>query len=295
MLQQFAVIILWAISYNVTGELLSGHIDSDSQTIIRLAIATGVMALFMPWVSVPNEYKKKLMILGTWFMGLMYITYHMLYDYLSFVEVMYLFTTAPLILAAGSALLNKQLKVMPFILGGISIWAVYYMKGTEITDATFAGIALTFVCLVAYNWGQVVYKKIQPEFPEVKHHHAFFWIYLGGLLAVIPYFIATYDAETIKLPTEFSQWFGLVFLAVVITAAGYWLLGWGATKVNDSQLAIFQNADVPTGLLVNVILFNTITDKAVALSVMGIILVLLYVGHKYNDLLVFDFGKKKEA
>ena len=77
------------------------------------------------------------------------------------------------------------------------------------------------------------------------------------LVASIAYFIF---GDTEMMPTASIQWSVLIYLGAVASGLGYFLWNKGVTKVNTGALAIMNNALVPLGLLVNLVIWNKDAD-----------------------------------
>lgn len=63
-----------------------------------------------------------------------------------------------------------------------------------------------------------------------------------------------------KLPTSHLQWGILVYLGTVASGLGYFIWNKGATMVNAGALAIMNNALVPAGLIMNIVIWNRDVD-----------------------------------
>ena len=59
-----------------------------------------------------------------------------------------------------------------------------------------------------------------------------------------------------KLPTTSLQWEVLIYLGLIASGLGYFFWNKGATKVDAGTLAIMNNALVPAGLIVNLLIWN---------------------------------------
>ena len=109
--------------------------------------------------------------------------------------------------------------------------------------------------------GQVAYKhviKTSPELEKAPKHTIFGLFFIGAfLVALIAYFIF---GTTEKMPTTTVQWGVLLYLGAVASGLGYFLWNKGVTKVNTGSLAIMNNALVPLGLLVNLVIWNKDAD-----------------------------------
>ena len=61
-------------------------------------------------------------------------------------------------------------------------------------------------------------------------------------------------------PQHTHQWLILLWLGLAASAGGYFLWNLGATKVSSGQLAVMNDALIPAGLVVNLVIWNRDTD-----------------------------------
>ena len=81
--------------------------------------------------------------------------------------------------------------------------------------------------------------------------------YLGALAVALP---AWWLLGKPQYPTSGLQWGILLWLGVGASGLGYFLWNKGATLVSSGVLAIMNNALIPAGLLVNLLLWGKDTD-----------------------------------
>jgi drug/metabolite transporter (DMT)-like permease len=63
-----------------------------------------------------------------------------------------------------------------------------------------------------------------------------------------------------KLPTTNLQWGVLIYLGTIAAGLGYFAWHKGATLVNVGVVAVMNNLLIPTGILVNVVIWNRDAD-----------------------------------
>ncbi len=80
--------------------------------------------------------------------------------------------------------------------------------------------------------------------------------YLGALVVALPAWLLL---GTPQYPTTTLQWGILLWLGIGAWL-GYFLWNKGATQVSSGVLAIMNNALIPAGLLVNLLLWGKDTD-----------------------------------
>ena len=77
-------------------------------------------------------------------------------------------------------------------------------------------------------------------------------------MIALPSFLIFGDAD--KLPTTSLQWGILGWLGLAASGLGLYLWNRGACEVDAGTLAIMNNALVPAGLLVNLLIWNRDAD-----------------------------------
>ncbi|MNP52848.1 hypothetical protein D3C76_1472690 [compost metagenome] len=81
--------------------------------------------------------------------------------------------------------------------------------------------------------------------------------YLGALAVALPAWLMLGQPQ---YPSTNLQWGILLWLGVGASGLGYFLWNKGATLVSSGVLAIMNNALIPAGLLVNLVLWGKDTD-----------------------------------
>ena len=119
--------------------------------------------------------------------------------------------------------------------------------------------------------GQVCYKKLmENQTISIPQHTIFGYFYFGALIVAIIAFLLFGNTE--KLPTTTTQWGILIYLGLVASGLGYFAWNKGACLVNAGALAIMNDALVPAGLIVNIVIWNRNIDL-ISLTIGGAIIV----------------------
>ncbi|MBS3756591.1 MAG: EamA family transporter, partial [Desulfobacterales bacterium] len=121
------------------------------------------------------------------------------------------------------------------------------------------GFFLVQAANMCFALGQVAYKKLmesrqQAGLQRLPQHSVFGFFYLGALVVSTGGWLVWGDLG--MMPTTAVQWGVLLWLGLGASAVGYFLWNKGATMVNPGALAIMNNALVPAGLLVNLLIWN---------------------------------------
>jgi len=132
-------------------------------------------------------------------------------------------------------------------------------------DGLDSGFLLGFLVVQGANLcfalGQVGYRRLSAGLSaSLPRYSVFGWFYLGALAVAVPAFSLLGNAAA--LPASGVQWGVLLWLGLVASGLGYFLWNLGATRVDAGALAIMNNALIPAGLLVNLVICNRDADLA---------------------------------
>jgi drug/metabolite transporter (DMT)-like permease len=93
---------------------------------------------------------------------------------------------------------------------------------------------------------------------SVPGYRTFGYFFFGALIIALPSFLIFGDAG--KLPSTPTQWGILAWLGLAASGLGLYLWNRGACVVDAGTLAVMNNALVPAGLLVNLLIWNRDAD-----------------------------------
>ena len=108
-------------------------------------------------------------------------------------------------------------------------------------------------------------------------HNVFGWFFIGAMVIALPVFLVF--GNSAALPTTSVQWGVLAWLGLVASGVGYFAWNQGATRVDAGTLAVMNNALVPAGLAVNLLIWNREADVARLLLGAGIMAASLWLNH----------------
>jgi drug/metabolite transporter (DMT)-like permease len=130
---------------------------------------------------------------------------------------------------------------------------------------------------ICFALGQVLYKKLleDPVLRDAKQSTLFGYFHLGALAVSLVAFILFGNTE--KITPDATQWIVLLWLGIVASGLGYFLWNRGATQVDSGILAIMNNAVVPLGLIVNLVVWGREINYASLLLGGGLILSALWL------------------
>ncbi len=281
MLYLVAVTVLWAFSFSLIGEFLAGAVDSYFAVLTRVALAFAVFLPFLKPSLLSIKQKAILAILGAVQLGLMYIFFYHSFLHLSVPEVLLFTIFTPLYVAILNDAMFKRFNPFYLLCALIATAGAAIIRFNGINDNFWLGFAIVQGANLCFAFGQVGYKKLTSTFQaSVSNHNVFAWFYLGALAVALPAFF--FFGNNDKLPQNGEQWGVLLWLGVVASGLGYYFWNQGALKVSGGTLAIMNNALIPAGLVVNLLLWQKDTDFSRLFLGGAIIAFALWMSHQYS-------------
>lgn len=255
------VTALWAFSFSLIGVYLSGQVDSYLAVLIRILLASLIFAPFLRPRAIPARLRWQLMAIGAIQLGLMYIFFYRSFLLLPVPEVLLFTIFTPIYITLLDDLMQKRLSPFYLLTAAIAVIGAAIIRYDGISDGFWLGFAVVQGANLCFAIGQVAYRHVAPQLPEdIAHRHVFGWFYLGALALVVVMFLLF--GSTDKLPSQPVHFVVLGWLGIIASGLGYFLWNKGATRVDAGTLAIMNNALVPAGLLVNLLIWNREADLA---------------------------------
>lgn len=282
MLYLVAVTVLWAFSFSLIGEFLAGAVDSYFAVLTRIILAAAVFLPFLKISLLSAKQKAILASLGAVQLGLMYIFFYHSFLYLSVPEVLLFTIFTPLYVAILNDALFRRFTPFYLLCALIATAGAAIIRFNGVTDNFWFGFAVVQGANLCFALGQVGYKKLTSTFEtQVPYHNVFAWFYLGALAIALPAFFLF--GNTNQLPQNTEQWGVLLWLGIVASGLGYYFWNQGALKVSGGTLAIMNNALIPAGLVVNLLLWQKDTDFSRLFLGGAIIAIALWMSHQYTQ------------
>ncbi|MCK0743990.1 EamA family transporter [Chromohalobacter nigrandesensis] len=253
------VTVLWAFSFSLIGVYLSGQVDSYFAVLTRIGLAAAVFLIWLRPQRLPLGHIVGLMTIGAVQLGAMYIGFYQSFLLLSVPEVLMFTIFTPLYITLIDDILQGRFTPFYLLTAALAVLGAAVIRYADISDAYWVGFLVVQSSNLCFAVGQVAYRHLAPRLPrEIAHRHVFGWFYLGALCVALPAFWLFGDVTA--LPTTSLQWGVLLWLGVVASGLGYFLWNKGACRVDAGTLAIMNNALVPAGLLVNLLIWNRDAD-----------------------------------
>lgn len=282
-----AVTVLWAFSFSLIGVYLAGQVDAWFSVLIRVFLAMCVFLPFLRFKHLSRQLALKLMSLGAVQLGVMYGFYYHSFLYLSVPEVLLFTVMTPVYITLINDLLAKQFNVHYLLVAAIAVIGAITIRYESINEHYFIGFMLVQGANLCFALGQVGYKRLM-QTNSLAQSTVFGCFFIGAFIVALFSFMLF--GNTNKLPSTMTQWLVLTHLGLVASGLGYFAWNKGATLVDVGTLAIMNNVLIPTGIIVNLLIWNRDADM-VRLAVGGVIMLFaLWLNHRIGAVL-----KKSES
>ncbi|QJD58292.1 DMT family transporter [Pseudomonas sp. gcc21] len=260
MFHLIAVTLLWAVSFSLIGEYLAGQVDSYFSVLTRIVLAG---LLFLPLLRparLPRGMIPGLLVVGALQFGVTYICLYLSFELLSVPEVLLFTIFTPLYVALADNLLKRRFSIGPVVATLIAVLGAAVIRYDGLSDSYIRGFLLLQLANMAFAAGQIGYAHL------VRHHqvdvrqqwNGFGFFFIGALIVALPAWFLLGDAQ--KLPHSSVQWGVLGWLGLAASGLGFFFWNRGATQVDAGTLGIMNNALIPAGLVVNLLVWNQEAD-----------------------------------
>ncbi|MEW7867438.1 carboxylate/amino acid/amine transporter [Aeromonas diversa] len=252
------VTLLWAFSFSLIGVYLAGQVDAYFSVLTRIVLASLVFLPFLKVRGLRPAFILRLMALGATQLGVMYLFYYHSFLLLTVPEVLIFTIFTPLYVTALYDLMERRFNP-PFLWGAVlAVAGAAIIRFNGLTSNYLLGFLVVQGANLCFALGQVGYKVLLArEQSPLPQQRVFGWFYLGALAVALPAWLLLGQP---KYPTSGLQWGILLWLGIGASGLGYFLWNKGATQVSSGVLAIMNNALIPAGLIVNLLLWNQGTD-----------------------------------
>lgn len=253
------VTALWAFSFSLIGVYLAGQVDSYFAVLVRVALATLVFLPFLRPALLRGRQRLALMALGAVQLGIMYIFFYQSFLLLTVPEVLLFTIFTPFYVALLDDALFKRFTPIYLVTAALAVLGAAVIRYEGIAGEFWLGFLVVQGANLCFALGQVGYRRLSVTLPDsLPRYSVFAWFYLGAMAVALPAFALL--GNTAALPTTGVQWGVLAWLGLVASGLGYYLWNLGATRVDAGALAIMNNALIPAGLVVNLVIWNRDAD-----------------------------------
>ena len=252
------VTLLWAFSFSFIGVYLAGKVDVYFMVLTRTLLALLVFLPFLRWGRLRPVLAGQLMAIGAIQLGVMYLFYYHSFLLLTVPEVLIFTIFTPLYVTLCHDLLARRLHGKYLLTALLAVLGAAVIRYDHLTSDYLLGFAVVQGANLCFALGQVGYKWVLARETEpLPQHQVFASFFTGALLVSL---IAWLWLGSPHYPSNGLQWGLLGWLGAGASGLGYFLWNKGATQVNAGVLAIMNNALIPAGLLVNLLIWNQEAD-----------------------------------
>ena len=251
------VTLFWAFSFGLIKRLTG--FDGAFISAARLALALLVFLPFLRVRTLAPRTRLALAGIGAVQFGLMYLAYNESFRFLPSYEVALFTLTTPVLVTLLADALDRTLRPRALVASLIAVAgaACLVMKSATI-GGTLPGFALVQLANVAFALGQVLYRRLRLQQPELRDREIFALLYLGAFAVALPATLVRTDFSTLALtPVNVGI---LLYLGLAASGLGFFLWNVGATRVNAGTLAVMNNAKIPLGIAVSLLVFGETAD-----------------------------------
>lgn len=277
-----AVTLLWAVSFSLIGEYLAGQVDSYFSVLTRIVLAGLIFVPFLRPARFAAGFMAGVTLVGALQFGLTYICLYLSFEYLSVPEVLLFTIFTPLYVALVDNALKRRFSLGPIISTLVAVLGAAIIRYDGVSEAFITGFLILQLANLAFAAGQVGYAHL------VRHYHpdgnnlwqGFGFFFIGAFVLVMPAFLLLGNLD--RLPQTATHWSVLAWLGLAASGLGFFFWNKGATQVDAGTLGIMNNALVPAGLIVNLVIWNRDADIPRLLIGGAIILLSLWVNANWD-------------
>ncbi|ERI50560.1 membrane protein [Pseudomonas sp. EGD-AK9] len=253
------VTLLWAFSFSLIGEYLAGAVDSYFAVLSRILIAGLLFVPLTRWRGQAPAFVRGMLLIGALQFGVTYVCLYLSFNLLTVPEVLLFTILTPLHVTLIEDALNRRFNPWALLAALVAVLGAGIIRYDGVSQGFLLGFLLLQLANFTFAAGQVLYKHLLLRHPSNEpQYRRFGFFYLGALLVALPAFLLLGNAE--RLPSTLLQWSVLAWLGVVASGLGLYWWNQGASLVDGGTLAVMNNALVPAGLLVNLLIWNHDAD-----------------------------------
>ena len=249
------VTVLWAFSFSLIGEYLAGHVDSYFAVLSRIVIAGLLFVPLTRWRGHDSGFVGGMLLIGALQFGITYVCLYLSFAVLSVPEVLLFTILTPLHVTLIEDALNRRFNPWALLAAAVAVLGAGVIRYDGISSGFLYGFFLLQIANFTFAAGQVLYKHLLQRYPsDEPQYRRFGYFYVGALLIALPAFLLLGNPQ--RLPATPVQWGVLLWLGVMASGLGLYWWNKGASLVDGGTLAVMNNALVPAGLLVNLLIWN---------------------------------------
>ena len=248
------VTLLWAFSFSLIGEFLSGRVDSYFSAFSRVVLALAVFLPFMKFELKNIGLYSKIALIGAIQIGTMYIFYYNSFLYLSVAEVALFTIFTPFYVSIVYDIFARRLRPLYLLSVTVAVIGALIIRYGSVNSDFWLGFLLVQGANLCFGIGQSSYKFLLESKGFSEQKGLFGYFFVGASLVTGVAFVLFGNFSKISL--DFTQALVLIWLGVGASGLGYFLWNKGACEVDSGTLAIMNNALIPAAIIVNLIFWQ---------------------------------------
>lgn len=247
------VSLVWAFSFGLIKGQLTG-IDPVLVTTARLFLAWLVFLPFTRLKHCRTTTILALLAIGAIQYGVMYMAYTASFQYLKGYQVALFTIFTPIYVTVINDCLSLKFhrKFMYASLLAVLGTSIILYRDLHLTEFR-TGFLLIQAANLSFAFGQVAYKQVMRTVQH-KDHHVFSLLYLGAILATLPFLPAPQTWPISTLTSD--QILSLVYLGILASGICFFLWNFGARRVDTGTLAICNNLKIPLAIGCSALVFG---------------------------------------
>jgi drug/metabolite transporter (DMT)-like permease len=253
------VSIIWAFSFGLIKRLTG--IDGAFISAARLALA---LLVFLPLLRVRGLTARTALALagiGAVQFGVMYLAYNESFRFLKSYEVALFTLTTPVLVTLLADAFDRTLRpraLLAALLAMLGAGCVVFK--TAPGSGIVTGLVLVQLSNLAFALGQVLYRRLRAQQPAMRDRDVFGLLYAGAFAIALPATLVRTNFAALPLtPVNIGV---LLYLGLAASGLGFFLWNVGATRVSAGTLAAMNNAKIPFGIAVSLLVFGETADPA---------------------------------
>lgn len=251
------VTLFWAFSFGLIKQLTG--LDGAFISAARLGLA---LLVFLPFVRVRGLATRTmggLTAIGAVQFGLMYLAYNESFRFLASHEVALFTLTTPVFVTLLADGFDRAWRPRALVAAVIAVaGGACIVAKTGSVRGSLVGFALVQLSNLAFAVGQVLYRRLRRQQPELRDREVFALLYLGAFLVSLPATLGRTNFAALALTSANTGI--LLYLGLVASGLGFFLWNLGATRVEAGTLAVMNNAKIPLGIAVSLLVFGETAD-----------------------------------
>lgn len=254
----FIVSLIWAFSFGLIKGNLSG-VDSTFVAFARLLIATLVFLPFIKLRKVSWSARLKLGLTGLVQFGVMYILYLAAFRTLQAYEVALFTIFTPIFVTLIDDMFTRRFNPLHLVVALITVAGTWIIEGQALQSReVLTGFLLVQASNLCYAFGQIYYRRVMAQQPELKDRQVFGYLYIGGLVITALATLVFTPFSSVTLTSK--QTLTLLYLGAVASGLSFFLWNVGARSVNAGTLAVFNDLKIPLAVAVSLLFFGESTN-----------------------------------